>query len=279
MSLTGGIASSATRIEIAQRPRSRPYAEMSRSAMLLCQTTVGIAVLLLWQLASGRLLDNFFISNPLDVSLRLWNWTTSGFIFVHLWVTFYETVAGFVFGSVIGVLLGIWLGVAVFMSRLLNPFLFGFYALPKIALAPLFVLWFGLGMESKIALSTIIVFFLVFFNTYAGVREVDLDLINSVRLMKGTQMHLLRHVIVPSSMGWIFAGLKISVPYALIGAIVGELIASNQGLGFLVQFAGAEFDTTGVFAVLVVIGLLAVGLNFVVDISQRRLERWKIVSH
>ncbi len=279
MSSTGGLASSAARIEIAQRPRNRPYAEMSSGRMLLCQTGVGIAILAAWQLVSGRLLDNFFISNPVDVGLRLWAWSVSGYIFVHLWVTFYETMAGFVFGSLIGVLLGIWLGVAVFTSRLLNPFLFGFYALPKIALAPLFVLWFGLGMESKIALSTIIVFFLVFFNTYAGVREVDVDLINSVRLMKGTRLHLLRLVIVPSSMGWIFAGLKISVPYALIGAIVGELIASNRGLGFLVQFAGAEFDTTGVFAVLIVIGLLAIGLNFVVDITQRRLERWKIVSH
>jgi NitT/TauT family transport system permease protein len=272
------LARSETQVHIGQAPRSKPYWEMGQSAMLLCQFVLAFAILVAWQLSSDRLVENFFISNPIDVGIRLWNWTISGFIFVHLWVTFYETVAGFVLGSLIGVLLGIWLGVARFMSRLLNPFLFGFYALPKIALAPLFVLWFGLGVESKVALSTVIVFFLVFFNTYAGVREVDQDMIDSVRLMKGTRLQLLSHVIVPSSMGWIFAGLKISVPYALIGAIVGELIASNHGLGFLVQYAGAEFDTTGVFAVLVVIGLLAVALNFLVDIAQSRLERWKIVS-
>ena len=273
------LARSETQVQIGQVPRSRPYSEMSRSGMLVCQFALGVLILVAWQLASNRLVDNFFISNPIDVALRLWKWTVTGFIFIHLWVTFYETVLGFVLGSIIGILLGIWLGVAGFMSRLLNPFLFGFYALPKIALAPLFVLWFGLGLESKIALSTVIVFFLVFFNTYAGVREVDEDMINTVRLMKGTRVQLLTHVIVPSSMGWIFAGLKISVPYALIGAIVGELIAANQGLGFLVQYAGAEFDTTGVFAVLVVIGLLAVALNYLVDIAQLRLERWKIVSH
>ena len=255
------LARSETQVQIGQAPRSRPYAEMGRGAMLLWQTALGLLILVAWQLASGRLVDNFFISNPIAVAERLWGWIVSGFIFIHLWVTFYETVLGFVLGSIIGILLGIWLGVARFMSRLLNPFLFGFYALPKIAL------------------STVIVFFLVFFNTYAGVREVDEDMINTVRLMKGTRVQLLTHVIVPSSMGWIFAGLKISVPYALIGAIVGELIAANQGLGFLVQYAGAEFDTTGVFAVLVVIGLLAVALNYVVDIAQLRLERWKIVSH
>ncbi len=259
-------------------PRRRPLAEMNRRGMLLCQIVLGAVILVIWQLVSGALVENFFISNPIAVSLRLWRWVTTGFIFAHLWVTFYETVAGFVLGSIIGVLLGIWLGVAAFMSRLLNPYLFGFYALPKIALAPLFLLWFGLGVESKIALSTVIVFFLVFYNTYTGVREVDQDMINTVRLMNGTRWQLLLYVIVPSAMSWIFAGLKISVPYALIGAIVGELIAANRGLGFLVQRMGAEFDTTGVFAVLAVIGILAIAMNALVNVVQIRQEGWKVVA-
>lgn len=262
-----------------RKVRKRQLAEMSSGLMVVCQVALGIFILACWQLASGRLMDNFFISNPVDVGLRLWDWTISGFIFPHLWVTFYETVAGFILGSLIGVLLGIWLGVARFMSRLLSPFLFGFYALPKIALAPLLVLWFGLGIESKIALSTVIVFFLVFYNTFTGVREVDQDMIDTVRLMKGRRHQVLWHVVIPSAMSWIFAGLKISVPYALIGAIVGELIAANRGLGYLVQRMGADFDTTGVFAVLVVIGLLAITLNYLVEFVQVRQERWKIVSH
>jgi len=263
----------------APKQRKRLLADMSGAQMLVCQAALFILVMACWQFASGRLVNNFFISNPIDVGVRLWNWTFSGFIFPHLWVTFYETVAGYVLGSLIGMLLGIWLGVSHFASRLLNPFLFAFYALPKIALAPLLVLWFGLGLESKIALATVIVFFLVFYNTFTGVREVDQDMIHTVRLMKANRQQVLAHVVIPSAMSWIFAGLKISIPYALIGAIVGELIAASQGLGFLVARMGADFDTTGVFAVLVVIGLLAIALNQVVELVQVRQERWKFVSN
>jgi NitT/TauT family transport system permease protein len=263
----------------ATKPRKHLLADMGGGQMFVWQAGLFILVMACWQFASGRLVDNFFISNPVDVAIRLWTWTISGFIFPHLWVTFYETIAGYVLGSLIGALLGIWLGVSHFMSRLLNPFLFAFYALPKIALAPLLVLWFGLGLESKIALATVIVFFLVFYNTFTGVREVDQDMIHTVRLMKANRHQVLTHVVIPSAMSWIFAGLKISIPYALIGAIVGELIAASQGLGFLVARMGADFDTTGVFAVLVVIGLLAIALNQVVEIVQGRQERWKFVSN
>jgi NitT/TauT family transport system permease protein len=252
---------------------------MGNGQMLLWQTGLFLIILAIWQFISGRYVNPFFISNPVDVAIRLWNWTVSGFIFPHLWITFYETIAGYILGSLIGAVLGVWLGIARFTSRLLNPFLFAFYALPKIALAPLLVLWFGLGLNSKIALSTVIVFFLVFYNTFTGVREVDQDMIDTVRLMKAKPYQVLIHVLIPSAMSWIFAGLKISIPYALIGAIVGELIAASQGLGFLVARMGADFDTTGVFAVLVVIGLLAVALNQLVEIIQVRQERWKIATH
>jgi NitT/TauT family transport system permease protein len=262
-----------------RKARKRSLAEMGNGQMLLWQTGLFLIILAIWQFISGRYVNPFFISNPVDVAIRLWNWTVSGFIFPHLWITFYETIAGYILGSLIGAVLGVWLGIARFTSRLLNPFLFAFYALPKIALAPLLVLWFGLGLNSKIALSTVIVFFLVFYNTFTGVREVDQDMIDTVRLMKAKPYQVLIHVLIPSAMSWIFAGLKISIPYALIGAIVGELIAASQGLGFLVARMGADFDTTGVFAVLVVIGLLAVALNQLVEIVQVRQERWKIATH
>ena len=140
------------------------------------------------------------------------------------------------------------------------------------------MLWFGLGLESKIALAAVLVLFLVFLNTFAGVREVDQDLIDGARLMRATRAQVIRKVIIPSAMSWVFAGLKISVPYALIGAVLGEMIAANRGLGYLVQFSGAQFDSAGVFAVLIVIALLAVALNFVVEIVQRRMERWRMIS-
>ena len=246
--------------------------------MVLWQSVLGIAILLVWQGVSGRLVDNFFISNPIDVGRRLLGWTLDGSIFVHLWATLYATTIGFVLGSVLGAVLGIWLGVSPFVSRLLNPYLYALNALPKVALAPLFVLWFGLGIDFKIALAAALVLFLVFLNTFAGVRQVDQDLIDAARLMKATRIQIISKVIVPSALSWLFVGLRVAVPYALIGAVIGEMIASNRGLGYLVQFSGAQFDTAGVFAVLIVIALLAMALNFVVDIVERRLERWRIVS-
>ena len=252
--------------------------ETGSTAMVLWQTALGIAFLFVWQGISGRLVDNFFISNPLAVGQRLWEWTANGSIFLHLWATVYATVVGFLVGAVIGALLGIWLGVSNFASRLLNPYLSALNALPKVALAPLFVLWFGLGIESKIALAAVLVLFLVFLNTFAGVRQVDQDLIDGARLMRATRLQVISKVILPSALSWLFAGLRVSVPYALIGAVLGEMIASNRGLGYLVQYSGAQFDTAGVFAVLIVIALLAMALNFVVDIAQNRMERWRIVS-
>ena len=246
--------------------------------MVICQVALGLMLLLLWQGASGRLVDNFFISNPIDVGTRLAGWVGDGSLFVHLWATVYATVVGFFVGAVGGVVLGIWLGVSPFTSRLLSPYLNALNALPKVALAPLFVLWFGLGLEFKIALAAVLVLFLVFLNTYAGVREVDQDLIDGARLMKATRTQLIGKVIIPSAMSWVFAGLKISVPYALIGAVLGEMIAANRGLGYLVQFSGSQFDSAGVFAVLIVIALLAVALNFLVEIVQHRIQQWRVVG-
>ncbi len=247
-------------------------------AMVFYQFLLTIVVLFVWQGASGRLIDNFFISNPLDVLRRLYTWTANGSIFHHIYATVLETVVGFVIGAVLGVALGIWLGMAPFYSRLLHPFLWAFNALPKVALAPLFVLWFGLGLESKIALAAILVLFIVFINTYQGIKDVDEDLLDSLRLMKATRMQLLRKVIVPSAVSWIFTGFKIALPNALIGAVIGEMIASSYGLGYLVQLSGAQFDTAGVFAVLVVIGVLAIILNQVIQVTQSRLDRWRVVN-
>ena len=260
------------------KPPRRRLGDTGGGVMLVCQLVLGLALLAAWQGASGRLVDNFFVSNPIDVAKRLHGWTADGSIFGHLWATLYATLSGFFIGAALGFALGIWLGVSPFMSRLLNPYLWALNALPKVALAPLFVLWFGLGLESKIALAAVLVLFLVFLNTFSGVREVDQDLIDGARLMKATRLQVIGKIIIPSAMSWVFAGLRTSVPYALIGVVLGEMIAANRGLGYLVQFSGAQFDTAGVFAVLVVIAVLAVALNLVVELVQARSERWRIVS-
>ncbi|RTL55293.1 MAG: ABC transporter permease [Bradyrhizobiaceae bacterium] len=253
-------------------------AAMGTPAMIACQVAFGLVLLIIWQLASGRLLDPFFISSPLDIAARLWRWIKDGSIAVHVWATLYATFLGFFIGAVLGVAGGVWLGLSPFLSRLLNPYIWAFNALPKVALAPLLILWFGLGIQSKVALAAVLVVFLVFVNTFSGVREVDQDLIDGVRLMKAKRHQILTKVVLPSATSWIFTGLKSALPYALIGVIIGEMIASNKGLGYLVQRAGSEFDTAGVFAALTIIALLAVILNEVVQAIQTRLERWKIVS-
>ena len=246
--------------------------------MLGCQALLAVALAAVWQAASGTLVDDFFVSNPAAIARRLWKWAADGSLLVHTWATLYATAAGFLIGVLIGLVLGLWLGLSPFLSRLLDPFLSALNALPKVALAPLLVLWFGIGIESKIALAAVIVLFLVFLNTYAGVREVDQDLLDAVRLMKASRRQVLTKVIIPSSASWVFASLKISVPYALIGAVLGEMIASNRGLGYLVQFSGAQFDTAGVFASLAVIAVVAALLNLAVDLAQSRIERWRIIG-
>jgi NitT/TauT family transport system permease protein len=264
--------------EAAREAPAGPQREFGSGFMLACQTVLGVGILLVWQGASGRLVDDFFISNPVDVAERLWQWTADGSLFMHMWATIYATLMGFILGAVGGVILGLWLGVSPFSNRLLSPYLNALNALPKVALAPLFVLWFGLGIASKIALAAVLVLFLVFLNTYAGVREVDQDLIDGARLMRATRTQLIVKVIIPSAMSWVFAGLKISVPYALIGAVLGEMIAANRGLGYLVQYSGSQFDAAGVFAVLIVIALLAVALNLLVELVQHRTQLWRIVG-
>jgi NitT/TauT family transport system permease protein len=256
----------------------RKWADASTPTLLAMQAALGLAFLIAWQLAAGRFLDEFLVSSPIAVARRLWLWIADGSILLHIWATVYATVIGFVIGAVAGVIGGLWLGMSPFFSRLLSPYIWAFNALPKVALAPLFILWFGLGIQSKVALAAVLVVFLVFVNTFSGVREVDQDLIDGVRLMRAKRSQLLTKVILPSATSWIFVGLKTAVPYALIGAIIGELIASNRGLGYLVQRSGSEFDTAGVFAALLVISVLAVIFNQFVEAVQARLERWKIVS-
>ncbi len=261
------------------RPTRRPLAEISQASMVSLQVMLGIVLLIIWELSAGRLIDKFMISSPTDVVMRLWDWVASGTIYMHVWATVYATVIGFVIGAGAGVAGGIWLGLSPFVSRLLDPYIWAFNALPKVALAPLFILWFGLGINSKIALAAALVVFLVFVNTFAGVREVDPDLVDSLRLMRANRRQILTKVVLPSATSWIFVGLKTAVPYALIGTIIGEMIAANRGLGYLVQRSGSEFDTAGVFAALVVISVLAVIFNQAVDLVQGQLQKWKESSH
>ncbi|MPZ62856.1 MAG: ABC transporter permease subunit [Propionibacteriales bacterium] len=228
-----------------------------------------------WQATSGPVIDPFYVSTPSDIATRLWEWLRDGTVATHLYATLQATLMGFVIGGVVGIGVGFFLGRSPLVARVVDPYIIAIYSLPKVALAPLFILWFGIGMTSKVVLAATIVFFLVFYNTYAGVRAVDRDLVDVVRLMGGTRRDILRRVVLPSSATWIFNGLKISVPYALIGAVVGELTASDRGIGFVLKRASGTFDTAGVFASLVILMVVATILNQMVVYGERYVDRWR----
>ena len=234
-----------------------------------------VGVLLAWQFASGTLIKEFFVSKPTEVAVILWKWITSGDLFYHAAITAIEAFLGFLFGAAVGISIGLILGRARRLAEVLDPFIMAFYSLPKLALAPLFILWFGIGMDMKIVLTATICFFLVFLNTYTGVRNVSPEMVAILRLMGAKERHVITKVVIPSAITWVFAGLRISVPYALIGAVVGELMASNRGLGFLLSSSAADFNTAGVFAALAAIVALAALLNYGVSVAARLAMPWE----
>jgi NitT/TauT family transport system permease protein len=234
-----------------------------------------IAALLAGWEALSHVIDVFFISRPSDIAVRLVAWAIDGTLMFNLWITMEAALWGFVLGAAGGIVAGFLLGQAPKLGKVADPVIVALYSLPKVALAPVFILWFGIGLQSKVALAGITVFFLVFFNTYAGVREVDRDLVDVMRIIGASRMQIIRRVVIPSALGWVFVGLKVAVPYALIGAVVGEIIASNRGLGYLVQHSASQFDSTGVFAALFVLMFIATALNELLNRLQGRLMRWR----
>ena len=185
---------------------------------LLAQVALLLLFLGLWQAASGRLIDDFFISSPSAIAVKLYVWTVDGTLWRSFLYTFQAMAGGFVLGSSVGFVVGFTLGRSPMLARLLDPFITAIYCMPKIALAPLLIMWFGIGIASKVAMAALIVFFLVFLNTFAGVRDVQAVHLQSVRIMGASSWQELRFVVIPSAAAWVLTGLKVSVPYALIGA-------------------------------------------------------------
>lgn len=235
-----------------------------------------VVVLVVWQVASGTIASEFTISQPSEVAAQAWEWLLDGTLGFHAWITIQETLAGLAIGIVTGIAAGFVVGQLRTFGKILDPLILVLYSLPKVALAPLFLVWFGIGLTMKIILSATIVFFLVFYNTVSGVRDVDQELVDAVRLMGAGRRDILTKVIVPSATGWILTGIRLAIPYALIGAVIGELIASNRGIGYLIVSSSAQLSTTGVFAALVVLAVVANVLNLVVDIIERRTSRWQV---
>jgi NitT/TauT family transport system permease protein len=232
--------------------------------------------LLLWQLASGRWVDPFWISSPARVLARLVDWIVTGTLWPHLLTTVLEAVTGFLVGASLSLVFGLALGMLPLVYKILSPFLTAAYSLPKITLGPLLILYFGLGFEMKFVLSAIITFFIVFFTTVEAVRLTDGELIAVVRIAGASRWQLTRTTLLPAALSGILSGMRLAVPYALQGAVFGEILASNVGLGYLLQKSAGTFDVTGVFSSLIIITALATAVNETIAALERNTQRWRV---
>jgi NitT/TauT family transport system permease protein len=250
-----------------------------------------IAVIALWQLLSRDQQYAFFLGEPVSVLGRIWSWFMPfGFepnawfpdgvpgradIYLHLGVTLLETVLAFAIGTLLGLVFGLWLALAPTASAILDPYIKAANSMPRVILAPIFALWFGLGIWSKVALAVTLVFFIVFFNVYQGVKEVSPVVLANARMLGANQRQLLRTVYLPSATSWVFSSLHTSVGLAFVGAVVGEYLGSARGVGYLILQAEGTFDVNTVFAGIVVLTACALVLDGLVGRIEARLMKWQ----
>src|SRR5256886_13153291 len=258
----------------------------STKSLRVWQLLLLIGFLVSWQVATSPPLlppfyfDDankaaFFFSEPLRVFERTWDWFSSGSIYPHLWVTLLETLLAFVIGTALGLGMGLWVALAPTASALFDPYIKALNSMPRVILAPIFAVWFGLDIASKVALGVTLVFFIVFFNVYQGVREVSFTVVANARILGASERQLLRHVYVPSAMSWVFASLHNSVGLAFVGAVVRQYLGSSRGGGYLILQAEGTFDINAVFAGIVVLTIFALLLDWVVTLAERRLLVWQ----
>ena len=254
---------------------------MSRGGLLLFQLLVALVFFGLWQLLATvpifghTVLPPFFFSTPVNVFNRILKWLIEGTIWRHLLVTLVESVLAFVIGSLSGSLIGFWFARQQTVAAIFDPYVKMMNALPRVVLAPIFALWLGLGIWSKVALGITLVFFVVFFNVYQGVKEASTTLLDNARMLGMSERQLLRHVYWPSALSWMFSSLHTSVGFAVVGAVVGEYLGSAAGLGYLIQQAEGVFDVAGVFAGMIVLAMFVVAIDLLVTKVENRLLVWR----
>lgn len=251
------------------------------------QVAVLVAVFVVWHVLTKPGLippiffDNdrqaaFFFGEPIKIFARIWDWFFGARdIYGHLWVTLLETVLAFAIGTAAGLAVGLWLALSPLAAAILDPYIKALNSMPRVILAPIFAVWFGLGMASKVALGFTLVFFIVFFNVYQGVKEVSPTVLASARMLGASQRQLLRHVYLPSATSWVFSSLHTSVGLAFVGAVVGEYLGSARGVGYLILQAEGTFDINTVMAGILVLTAFALALDWAVGVVERRLMKWQ----
>ena len=279
---------------------------IARWKLLTLQALVAVVALGIWHVGSAgtfgiSFLPKFFFSAPLDVGGRVVKMFVDGTtkivtcaeplqitrllhtndacfgktVWQHLAITSIEGLLAFAIGSIAGVMMGFWFARKPLVAAVFDPYIKMFNALPRVVLAPIFMLWLGLGIWSKVALGFTLVFFIVFFNVYQGVREVSPVILANARMLGMTERQLFRHVYWPSALSWMFSSLHTSVGFAIIGAVVGEYLGSAAGLGYLIQQAEGTFDVTGVFAGMVILAAFVLLIDWCVTLVENRLLVWK----
>jgi NitT/TauT family transport system permease protein len=238
-----------------------------------------IVIFVLWEWLSATYHAEFWVSRPSAVAVALAAWARSGELASDLRLTLTEAGVGFIIGSTAGALVGFVLGWLQRLGKVFEPLVLALYTLPKIALAPLFVLWFGIGAVNKIMFSAMLVFFMVFFTTFQGVRQVDRDLVANARLLGASRFAIWTKIAIPYAAVWVFTGIRIGLPYALIGAIVGEFVAADAGVGFRIREATSFFNTAAVFAGLVVLMAISMVLLGGLKLIERRVLRWQTANN
>ena len=271
------------------RTSSSPLTRLSW--LRLWQIGVLVVFLLVWHLASRNPQLAFFLGEPVKVLGRIWSWfmpfslapsplfpeglAGQADIYVHLGTTLLESVVACGIGTLLGLSCGLWLALAPLAAAILDPYIKAANAMPRVILAPIFAMWFGLGIWSKVALAVTLVFFIVFFNVYQGVKEVSPVVLANARMLGADQRQLLRTVYLPSATSWVFSSLHTSVGLAFVGAVVGEYLGSARGVGYLILQAEGTFDVNTVFAGIVVLTAFALVLDALVGVMEKRLMKWQ----
>src|SRR5881227_628382 len=260
-------------------------ARISRGRLALYQALLVGTLFAFWYLMTEPILiaeasaknTAFFFGRPLQVIKVVIEWFLGGKIYPHLAITLWETLLAFAIGSVLGLTIGLWLALAPTASALAEPYITAFNAMPRVILAPIFAVWFGLGVLSKVALGVTLVFFIVFFNVYQGVKEVSPVVLANARMLGMSDRQLMRHVYWPAALSWMFSSLHTAVGFALVGAVVGEYLGSAAGLGYIIQQAEGVFDVAGVFAGMFVLAVFVILIDMVVTAIENRLLVWRPV--
>ncbi|THK36554.1 ABC transporter permease [Ensifer sp. MPMI2T] len=246
---------------------------MTERLIQLCLLTV---ILGGWQLGvAAGVIDVFFFPAPVDIFNQVISWVIDSDFYRHVTITLTETVLGYLIGTGLGVAAGVWLGLSRRTARILDPFIKGLNAIPRVVLAPIFVLWLGLGLWSKVALAVTLVFFVTFFNAMQGVREVNPVVLSNARILGARRSDLLRHVYFPAAASWILSSLRTSVGFAVVGAIIGEYLGASAGLGYLIAQAEGNFDAVGVFAGILILAIFVLIIDSLLDVVEKRLIKWR----